>query len=76
MDMIPLPQLHINSFVLPRVSNLINVRRLVLAAGRASGLVLKFRRILANPIWFDAWLWIQKKNTESSTSSMFGAEWD
>ena len=45
--MISLPQLHMNSFVLPRASNLINVRRLVLAAGRASGLALELSRILA-----------------------------
>ena len=59
--MIPLPQLHINSFVLPRVPNPVGVRRLVLAAGRGSGLVLEFRRILANPRRFDAWLWIQEE---------------
>ena len=43
MAMIPLPQVHINSFVLPQVSNLVSVRRLVLAAGRASGLALELR---------------------------------
>ena len=39
--MIPLPQLHINSFVLPQVPNPVSVRRLVLAAGRGSGLALE-----------------------------------
>ena len=43
MAMIPLPQVHINSFVLPQVSDPVSVRRLVLAAGRASGLALELR---------------------------------
>ena len=38
------------SFVLPQVPNPVRVRRLVLAAGRGSGLALEF----ANPRWFDA----------------------
>ena len=71
--MISLPQLH-NSFVLPRVPNPVSVSRLMLAAGRGSGLVLEFRRILANPI--DAWLWIQEEKTESSTWSVSGTERD
>ena len=62
MAMIPLLILHTNAFVLPQVSNLVSVRRLVLAAGRGSGLALEFRQILANPRWFDAWLWIQEEN--------------
>ena len=54
------PQLH-SLFVLPRVSNPVSVRRLVLAAGWGSGLALELRRILASPRWFDAWLWIQEE---------------
>ena len=34
----------------------------MLAAGRGSGLAFELRRILANPRWFDAWLWIQEEN--------------
>ena len=39
--MTPLPQLRINSFVLRKVPNPVRVRRLVLAAGRGSGLALE-----------------------------------
>ena len=73
--MISLPQLH-NSFVLPRFPNPVSVSRLMLAAGRGSSLALEFKRILANPRWFDAWLWIQEKETESSTWSASGTERD
>ena len=65
--MIPLPQLHINSCVLPQVPNPVSVRRLVLATGRGSGLALEFRRILANPRWFDAWFWIQEEEHRISS---------
>ena len=61
MAMIALFRLQISSFVLPQVSNLVSVRRLVLAAGRSSGLALELRRILRKPRWFDAWLWIQEE---------------
>ena len=56
--MIPLPQLHINSFVLPQVPNPVSVRRFVLAAGRGSGLALELRRILENPRWFDVCVFV------------------
>ena len=59
--MTPLPQLRMNSFLLPKVPNLVSVRRLVLAAGRGSGLALELWRILENPRWFGAWLWIQEE---------------
>ena len=43
MAMIPLPQLHINSFLLPQVPNPVSVRRLVLTAGRGSSLALELK---------------------------------
>ena len=38
--MIPLPQLHINSFVLPHVPNPVSVRRLEMQLGEAAALLL------------------------------------
>ena len=46
------------------------------AAGRGSCFALQFRRILANPDGLTRGFGYRKKNTESSTWSVYGTEWN
>jgi len=57
---VPSPRIHINWSVLPHVPYPVSVRKLVLTAGRSSGLVMEIKKILADPRWIYAWLWLKE----------------
>ena len=58
VDRTALPNLYISYNVLPAIPGPVSVRRLIRVSGRASGLIIKIKRILRSLNWCNHWLFL------------------